>query len=401
MPREVIGALDIGTSTTRCVLAEVASRGELRVVGMCQRSSQGMRKGQVVDVDACARIVREVFTSAVRMAGVRVVDVHVALSPLHASLQATRGVVTVQSDKYEVSDDDVLKVIQAAKMPALPPNREIIDIIPRQYILDGYGGLKDPSRMVGMTLELDASVVVGSLTALSTLRRTVEQAGYSVASFVLKPLALGALVLTPDERELGVQLVDIGAGVTEVSYFEGGTLKAICVVPIGGRNISNDLAVGLKISLSTAEKIKTEVDWFSMPDDKIFDLQTFGHVESRQLQAQGVLDVLEPRLEELLQLIRQQGASMSGRDHPLAGTVLTGGALRTKALAHLAELYLGGGARMKVAAVGAVDDPSLNTAFAVAAYAVSRLWPAQPMHSGKMLSGVWSKAKGIWQNLWE
>ncbi|MBT9154247.1 MAG: Cell division protein FtsA [Firmicutes bacterium] len=401
MPRDVIASLDVGTATTRCILAEVNSRSVLRVVGVCQRPSQGLRKGLIIDVDACARTVQETVSSAEGMAGVRIGAVHVALSPLHATLQPTRGVVTVQSDKYEVSDEDIVRVIQAAKVVSLPPNREIVDIIPGQYIVDGYGGLKDPSRMVGMRLELDASLVVGNLTALSTLRRTVERAGYSTASFVLKPLALGELVLSPKERDLGVQLVDVGAGVTEMAYFEEGALKAISVLPIGGGSVSNDLAVGLKISLPTAEKVKTEVDWFAMPEDQTYDLQAFGHIESRRVQPRTILDVLEPRLEELLELIRHQGASMSGRETPPAGIVLTGGVLKTKALARLAERYLSGVARVKLETYDSVDDPGYNTALAIAVHIVAQSRSAQLTPSGRMGKGVWARVKDIWHGFWE
>lgn len=401
MPRDVIASLDIGTSTTRCVLTEVNTRGQLRVIGLCQRPSQGLRKGVIVDVDACARTVQETVSSAERMAGVRAGALHVALSPLHAALQPSRGVVTVQSDKYEVCEEDIARVVQAARVVSLPPNREIVDIIPRQYIVDGYGGLKDPLRMVGMRLELDALLVVGNLTALSTLRRTVERAGYSTASFILKPLALGELILSADERERGVQLVDIGAGVTEMAYFEEGALKSICVVPIGGGSVSNDLAVGLKISISTAEKLKTEVDWFSMPDDKAFDLQAFGHVESRRVQPRSVLEVIEPRLDELMKLIRQQGESMSGREAPPAGTVLTGGMLKAKALARLAERSQSGVVRMKLEAYDFVDDPGLHTALAVAAYVFSQERPAQATPSGRIKKSVWARVKGVLQDFWE
>ena len=401
MPRDLIASLDIGTATTRCVLTEVNSRGQLRVVGLCQRPSQGLRKGVIVDVDACARSVQETVSSAERMAGVRAGPLHVALSPLHAALQPSRGVVTVQSDKYEVNEDDIARVVQAARVVSLPPNREIVDIIPRQYIVDGYGGLKDPSHMVGIRLELDASLVVGNLTALSTLRRTVERAGFSTASFVLKPLALGELMLSADERERGVQLVDIGAGITEMAYFEEGALKSIAVVPIGGGSVSNDLAVGLKIGLPTAEKLKTEVDWFAMPGDKAFDLQAFGHVESRRVEPRSILEVIEPRLDELMKLIRQQGELMSGRESPPAGTVLTGGMLKTKALARLAERSQGGVVRMKSEPYDSVDDPGLHTARAIAVYVYSQARPTRLTASGRITTSMWARVKGVLQDFWE
>lgn len=402
MRKDLIASLDVGTANTRCILAEVDQRGEVHVVGMCQRPSAGMRKGLIVDVEASAQAIRDTISFAERMAGGTVSSVYVALSPLHASLQASRGMVAVLSENHEVSPDDVDRVIEAAKVVSLPPNREIVDIISRQYIVDGYGGLKDPISMVGMRLELDALLVVGNLTALSNLRRSIERAGYSVASFVLKPLALGELLLTEDERELGVQLVDIGASVTEMAYFEEGTLRGIGVLPVGGASASNDLALGLKISTSTADKLKVDVDWFSMPDDKGYDLQAFGHVESRRVTSRSILDILEPRYEELFKMIRQQGKEMSSRDTIPAGYVLTGGTAKSRSFSGLARHYLANSVRINLDTYGAVDDPGYNAAIAVITYVLARQGAASGSRKqGKSSQGLLSKVKGFLKDFWE
>lgn len=401
MRRELVASLDVGSANTRCILSEVDGRGELRVAGMCQRHTTGVRKGLIVDVDACALTIQDTVSSAERMAGASVGEVYIALSPLHVALQTTRGMVTVLGDKDTVTKEDVARVVQATKVISLPPNREIVDLVPRQYIVDGYGGMKDPLHMVGMRLELEATLVVGNLTALSNLRRSVERAGYSAAGFVFKPLALGELLLGEDERELGVQLVDIGAGVTEMAYFEEGILRAVSVVPIGGGNVTNDLALGMKVSLHTAEKLKIEVDWFSLPDDKAFDLQAFGHVESRRVHPRNIIDVVEPRLEELLKLVRHNGQAMSNRDVPSAGVVLTGGATKTKALAGLAKRHLAGAVRVNLETYGATDDPGYNVVVATAAYVVSRQRQADERPPGRTSRGLLTRLRGIWQDFWE
>lgn len=400
--KELIASLDVGTANTRCVIAEINQRGEVQILGMCSRPSAGMRKGLIVDVEASAASVREVVAFAERMAGGTTASLFVALSPLHAVLQPSKGMVAVLGADHEVCQEDIDRVMQATGLVNLPPNREIVDMVALQYIVDGYGGLKDPVNMIGMRLELEAMLVVGNLTALSNLRRSVERAGYAVEGFVLKPLALGELLLSEDERELGVELVDVGAAVTEMAYFEEGALRSIAAVPLGGAYVSNDLTLGLRVSTKTAERLKTEVDWFTQPPDRAIDLASFGHVEARKVTAGEIIDVMEPRYEEIFNMVRQQSREMNGSDVPNGGYVVTGGTAKHKSFLALLRRILGNRVRVSLETYGAVDDPGYNAAVAVLTYVLNRRGgQASVNKQQKSGRGIMDKVKGFFQDFWE
>jgi len=370
---------------------------------MSARPSAGVRKGLIVDLEANAACIKETVSFAERMAGTSIDALYVGLSPLHASLQQSRGVVAVVGDKHEVSSEDVERAVQAAKMVSLPPNREVIDIVSRQYIVDGYGGLKDPIGMVGMRLELDALLVVGNLTALSNLRRSVDRAGYEIAGFVLKPLALGELMLSEDERELGAVLCDMGAAATELAFFEEGTLRGIGVVPIGGANVTNDLALGVRVSSPTAERLKTEVDWLGHGDEYQVDMAVYGHNEPKRLSVKTVMDIVGPRYEEFFKMVRQQVKDLSGTEQVPAGYVLTGGVAKTKGFTVLAKSFLASPVRVSLDTYGAVDDPGYNPAVGIITYVLSRgLVDADDRPQRKNSSGgLMGKFKGFLKDFWE
>ena len=401
--KEIVASLDVGTANTRCVIAEVDQKGDVHVIGMSSRPSVGMRKGLIIDLEANALCIKETIGFAERMSGATVSSVYVGLSPLHAALQASRGMVAVLGDKHEVSPEDVERAIQAAKMISLPPNREVLDIISKQYIVDGYGGLKDPVSMVGMRLELEALLVVGNLTALSNLRRSVDRAGYGINGFVLKPLALGELMLSEDERELGVLLCDVGAAAAELSYFEEGTLRSIGVVPIGGASVTNDLALGLRTSTPTAERLKIENDWFGQTDEKAVDLSTYGHVEAKRVSSKIFVEIIEPRYEELFRMLRQQAKDLSNLDVIPAGIVLTGGVAKTKGFTGLAKRYVTNPVRVSLDTYGAVDDPGYNAAVGIITYVLSRSAYAaeqKPQRRGGN-GGLVARVKGFLKDFWD
>lgn len=403
MAKNIVASLDVGTANIRCVIAEVNQKGDVHVIGMSSRPSVGMRKGLIIDLEANALCIKETIGFAERMAGTTVSSVYVGLSPLHAALQASRGMVAVLGDKHEVSSEDVERAIQAAKMISLPPNREVIDIISKQYIVDGYGGLKDPVSMVGMRLELEALLVVGNLTALSNLRRSVDRAGYGIDGFVLKPLALGELMLSEDERELGVLLCDVGAATAELSYFEEGTLRSIGVVPIGGASVTNDLALGLRTSTPTAERLKIENDWFGQIEERAVDLSAYGHVEAKRISSKTFVEIIEPRYEELFKMLRQQAKDLSHLDVIPAGIVLTGGVVKTKGFAGLAKRYVTNPVRVSLDTYGAVDDPGYNAAVGIITYVLSRSAYAseqKPQRRGNN-GGLVARVKGFLKDFWE
>lgn len=401
MKKELIASLDVGTAFVRCAVAEVNHRGEVQILGMCSRPSAGMRKELIVDVEANAACVREVVETAERMSGGSISALYVALSPMHAVLQASKGMVAVLGEDHEVSQEDVERVVQATRVSSLPPNREIVDMVVRQYIVDGYGGLKDPTNMIGLRLELDALLVVGNATALSSLKRSVERAGYSVTGFVLKPLALGNLLLSEDERELGVQLVDIGAAVTEMAYFEEGALRAIAALPVGGAYVTSDLAVGLRVSTKTAERIKTEVDCFLQPEEKTLDLASFGHMEAKIVKVKDLVDIVEPRYEEMFNFVQKQCREMAGGDVPSGGYVLTGGTVKPKSFLALLRRVIGHRVRVNLDTYGAVDDSGYNAAVAVLTYVLSSRAKVVGKKQKKGNRGLFAKVGTFFKDFWE
>lgn len=396
----------MGTASTRCVIGERTSQGEVIVVGTSSRPSQGMRRGMVVDVEACSVAIKEAFTYGERMAGGRVSAVYVGLSPLYASLQGARGIVAILGEGREVTEDDVERVVKAAKAANLPPNKEVLDVISREYIIDGYGGVLDPLGMVGMRLEMHASLVVGDLTSVSNLRRAVELAGYEIDGLVLTPLALGQLVLNQDERELGVALIDIGSATSEIGYFTDGMLRQVGVVPLGGASITNDLAVILKVSLTVAEKVRRELDLFGgdREGDGVIELElsSFGHIESKRVSFRTLTEIVEARLEEIFQMALKQSAIMTD-NHGAPNLVVTGGVANARGIKRVVKRYLPGTTRVSVGTHGYVNDPVFNTAVAILSYVLVSInhKPEDEKSPRKISGGVVSRLAGWLKEFWE
>jgi cell division protein FtsA len=354
----------------------------------------------IVDVEECAATIRTAFDVAQRMAGDNVDSVYVSLSPLHASLTPARGLVAIMGEGQVVSEDDLRRVTEAAKVMNLPPNREILDVISREYIVDGYGGLRDPLGMIGMRLELEALLVIGNLTAVANLQRAVEQAGLKVIGFISKPLALGEYLLTDDEREQGTALVDMGSSSIEIGYFKEGSLRQMGVIPLGGRAVSNDLAVVLKSSLAVAERLKTELDLFTEGEhrDELIDLAKYGHSESRQVPLRHVSEIAAARLEELFRLIVAESMTLTSNEEIPSAMVFTGGVIQSRGMGALLRRYMPGAVRLSQNTKGIVDDQGFNTAVAILVYAhaAGRVNVQEDAPKGKL-----SRLAGWLREFWE
>ena len=242
MRGDYIATLDIGSSNVRVIVAEIEN-GKPHVAGIGSAVSRGMRKGAIIDIDHTVESIREAVDKAEQMVGIDISDVYVGISGDHISLQPSHGVVAVSGESREIGREDIERVLEASRMTALPPERAIIEVVPKQFIVDGLGGIRDPSRMIGVRLEVDAILVTGTKTIVHNVLRCVERASLTVSGFVLLPLAAGEYCLSPDEKNLGVVFADIGGGATSLAIFEHGHLVATAVVPIGGEYITNDIAI--------------------------------------------------------------------------------------------------------------------------------------------------------------
>ena len=256
MAREkIITALDVGSSKITTLIA-TSAEDALTVIGVSTVNSKGIRKGQVVDIDEAVSAISESLEAAERMAGVSTSSCFASIGGVQISSINSRGVVAVAGGENEISDEDVKRVVEAAQAISTPSSREIIHVIPRDYIVDSQEGIKDPVGMTGVRLEVETHIITGATTSMRNLVKCIQQVGLDVEGLVFSGIASAESTLTDTEKELGVALVDIGGGTTDVALFMDGSIAHSAVIPIGGINITNDLAIGLRSSLETAQKIK-------------------------------------------------------------------------------------------------------------------------------------------------
>lgn len=372
-----ISVVDLGSSKISCV---IATRNEedatLRVVGVSSVPSKGIRKSQIVDIEDAIEAVTETVESAERMAGLSIKDVTVSVSGIHIESQNSKGLVAVQNPDGEITSDDVARVVEAAKAVPLPNAREILHVIPRFFLVDNQEGIKDPIGMSGVRLEAEAHLVTGSSVNLKNLSKVMSEIGVDTKAVTFAGLASAEAALTDTEKELGVIVVDIGGGTTSLCVYIDGALSHSAVVPVGAKNITNDIAIGLRVSLDTAETIKRNL----APDEHIakvldpknlsskkqideIDLSKLGLKDApKKISRKAVVEgIVRPRLNEIFELIKTEliRASVGGKTP--AGLVLTGGGSLTYGLADSARKILNMQARFAVphGLTGLVDE--LNT----------------------------------------
>lgn len=353
--------LDIGTTKVCVIVAEQDEGGEVHISGMGTSPSTGVRKGVVVDLDATTRAIEESVDKAERMAGVKIAGAVVGVSGEHVASQNSRGVVAVSRADHEIAEPDVSRVVEAARMAAIPTSdREIVHLLPRDFVIDGQDGVKNPVGMYGSRLEVEAHIVTGASTLLANLLKCVQRAGLEAEDLVLEPLASGEAVLTQAERDLGVALVDIGGGTSSIGIFAGGGLCHAAVLPVGGSHITNDVAVGLRTPIAEAEKLKVRHGCAAAAmaaEGELIEVFHIGTREPRILPRRVLGEIIEPRLTEIMAMIKAQ-LKRSGYAHLIpAGVVLTGGTSLLRGVGEMAGERLDLPARIGVPDVsGSVAD---------------------------------------------
>src|SRR5690625_2035310 len=298
---EMLVSLDIGTSQVKIIIGEVLN-DSLNIIGVGTAVSTGMKKGAIVDIDQTIQTIRQAIDKAERMIGMGIERVVVGINGSHIQLQPCHGVVAVQSDNREINDADVQRVIEGAQVVSIPPEREIIDVIPRQFIVDGLEEITDPRGMIGVRLEMEGTIITCSKTVLHNILKCVEGANLEILDIVLQPLAAGSIALSKDEKNLGVALIDIGGGHTTVAVFENNELIQTSVIPLGGDNITKDVSIGLRISTEEAEKIKKQYGQASSAlarEEEVFDVMMIGSEQKKTYSQVDIADIIEARLEEI------------------------------------------------------------------------------------------------------
>jgi len=334
----IIAGLDIGTTKICCIIGEARDEKEVDIIGIGTHPSRGLRKGVVVNIESTVESIKGAVEEAELMAGCEIDSVYVGIAGGHIKGFNSHGVIAVKNK--EVSQFDIDRVLEAAQAVAIPPDREVIHIIPQEYILDEQEGIREPLGMSGVRLEAKVHIVTGAVTSAQNIVRSVNKAGLEVKDIVLEPLASSDAVLDRDEKELGVAMVDIGGGTSDLAIFFEESIKHTSVLAIGGNHITNDIAIGLRTPQAEAEKIKKTygcaMTALVRKDDTI-EVPSTGGRESRILSRQILSEIIEPRVEEMFHLIKRE-VEISGFSELIAsGVVLTGGAASMEGITDLAE----------------------------------------------------------------
>ncbi len=342
----VISGIDVGTSKITTLISTISEEGEAVVSGVSTVPSRGLRKGQVVNIEEATAAISQSLEAAERMAGTSVARAFISVGGNHIASQNSHGVVAVAEPDREITQHDVARVIEAAKAISLPSSREILHVLPRGFVVDSQEGIVDPIGMTGVRLEVDTHLVTGGATALRNLRKCVEELGVEVSGMVFGGLASAEACLSDTEKELGVVLVDIGGGTTDVAFFVEGALSYSSVIPIGAINITKDLAAGLRISLESAERVKMliskpqkqpavsdEAEKTKSKTDKADELDvSFLNLpeELRTLSKRTLVEgIIKPRLNEIFTMVALELKRSGFGGMTPSGVVITGGGAET------------------------------------------------------------------------
>lgn len=340
MPKEkIIVGLDVGTCNIRVAVAQIREKALPQILGVGQAASAGIRKGVVVDIEETVKNIKEAIQMAERISGVKIEDVFVSIGGSHISCRSSRGVIAVSRADGEISQEDKERVISAAKAVSLQPNREILHVLPRRFVVDGQGTIKEPVGMQGVRLEVDALIVEGSTPFIKNLIKCVREADLDENGLLLSPLADSRAVLSKKQKELGVLLLDFGGGTSGLAVFEEGDIIHCQILPVGSMHITNDIAIGLRVSIETAEKIKLEYGSV-LPDTigkkEMIDLTKLGESEGQVSRCQ-VVEIIEARVSEILDLVNKELKKIDRAGLLPAGVVLVGGGAKLTGLVELTK----------------------------------------------------------------
>jgi len=334
----LIVGLDIGTTKVCAVVAEPSEEGKLEIIGVGCHPSHGLRKGMVVNVEETINSIKRAIEEAEMMAGCEIRSVYTGIAGNHIQSLNSQGVIALKH--REVTRRDMERVIETARMISLPPERQIIHVIPQEFIVDDQTGIHNPQGMAGVRLEVQVHIITASVAAVQTLIRCIQRAGLDVVEIVLQPLAASRAVLTEEEKTLGVALVDLGGGTTDITVFGNNSIKHSAILAVGGTNITNDIAFGLRTPLSEAEEIKLKYGIASssfLEKDEEIEIPALGDKKSRSISRSVLAQIIEPRVEEILCLIEQELIRTELKDTLASGMVITGGTSLLPGLIELAE----------------------------------------------------------------
>ena len=335
--KDFIVGLDIGTTKICAIVGEQTENG-IDIVGIGSHPSHGLRKGVVINIESTVESITKAVEEAELMAGTQITSVYAGIAGGHIKSFNSHGIVAVKD--HEISQSDVQRVLDAAKAVAIPLDREVLHIVPQEFIIDDQDGIKEPVGMSGVRLESKVHIVTGAVSSAQNIVKSCNKAGLNVAEIVLEPIASAEAVLTQDERDLGVVLVDIGGGTSDIAIFSQGALVHTGVLTIGGNHITNDIAVGLRTPQNEAEKIKVRYGCALsslVNAEETIEVPSVGGRKSRTVPRKLLAEIIEPRVEEMFSLIQREIAKSGYQDLLASGVVITGGTTILEGMPELAE----------------------------------------------------------------
>ena len=399
---QVVG-LDIGTSRVCAAIGEFDENDNLQIVGVGTALSRGLRRGVVINIEATLKAVSEAIESAELMAGIEVQSVITGIAGAHIEGINSRGVVAVTGRGREINNEDVNRVIDAAKAIVIPMDREVLHVIPQEFIVDDQSGIKDPLDMIGIRLEAEVHIITGSVTSAQNLLKCINRAGFRVDDLVLESLAASHAVLSADEKELGVLLVDLGGGTSDVLVYLDGAPYHTDVIAVGGNQVTSDLSIMLKTPIEAAEKLKIEAGCTFLPmveDNEEVIIPGVGGWPSAAIPRRELCKIIQPRMTEIFSMIREQMEKKDFLRHLGGGVVLTGGGALLPGTMELAKEIFGIPARVGVPThVGGLvreyQSPLYSTAVGLAMYGAGNISSVsvKPSAVKKQKDGVFSRLK--------
>ncbi len=324
---DVIVGVDIGSSKVSTVIAKANRNGQMEFMGSGLVPCTGIKKGLIVDLESVSKSIKASISMAEKAANIRVGAVYLGLSGFHALLVPSHGKISFEGNMKEITAEDVGRVLKDAKDFEIPYDKQVVDVIPNQYIIDGYDEIVDPTGMMGAVVEVDADVVIGSAIATQSLLKAVERAGYQVSGIVVEAIATAEVTLSEEEKELGVLLVDVGGGKTDYSFFKDGRIKYYDSIPIGGEHITNDLVIGLKVSYNEADRLKKQFPLSQkslINNDQSITIYSIGESGQKLIKISDIVEIIEARIDEIFTILNDKIETAGIKDEIAAGVVLVG-----------------------------------------------------------------------------
>ncbi len=402
---DVIVALDLGTSKVVALVGEVTDSGRLSIIGLGSYPSRGMKKGVVVNIESTIQSIQKAVEEAELMAGLPIHKVYVGIAGSHVRSLNSNGIVALK-DK-EVTENDVERVMDAARAVAIPSDQRILHVLPQEYVIDQQEGIREPIGMSGVRLEARVHVITAANSAIQNLEKCVHRCGLNVEDIILEQVASSYAVLEDDEKELGVCLVDIGGGTSDIAIFINGSIHHTAVIPIAGDQVTNDIAVAVRTPTQSAEEIKIKYGKALRQlanEDELIEVPGVGEREPRSLSGQTLASVIEPRYEELFLLVLEELRRSGYEERIGAGIVLTGGSSKMRGVRELAEevfhmpVRIGmprniGGLR------GEVENPIHSTGVGLLLYGLAQQAYGNRRHSYTSAPSVSVITEGWWERL--